>query len=411
LSSDSSEFADIFTVDNPCLSISNLSSIKEQQIQIIEAVFAGLEKQKKQEDADGITHQIDTQRYISKDRFEQEKEFIIKSYPMVTGAAGQLNQPGDYFLHDLTGIPILVVKGKDEKIRAFLNMCRHRGVRLLEKETGQIKRNIVCPYHAWSYDTAGCLKGIFHSQGFDGVDADSHRLIELDCWVRLGMIFVVPNPVLKGKFDIDQWLQEVFEITEGFEFGALHPYYFTREKLDCNWKLVVDGALEGYHFKIAHAKTIGPYFLDNMSINTENKLHSAIIFPKRALKKMKDLPPSKWMLRKGANILIHIFPNTVILIEPDHLMVVTFVPIDEKTTRFQTFMLLPAEPTTEKEKAYWDLNADIFWKAIQEDNDMAVLQQKSFNGYSNTTMTVGSYEKLLVQFENLVDLALKGEAV
>ena len=285
-------------------------------------------------------------------------------------------------------------------------MPRHRGVRLLEEAEGHIRRNIVCPYHAWSYDTAGCLKGVFHPQGFKDVEASSHSLIELDCWVRLGMVFVVANPELKGKYDIDEWLQEVNDITEGFDFGALHPYHCTNEQLSCNWKLIVDGALEGYHFKIAHAKTIGPYFLDNMSINTTNKRHSSIIFPKRALQKMKELPQSEWQLRKGANILLHIFPNTIILIEPDHLMVVTFCPVDEKTTQIKSFMLLPAEPTTSKEAEYWDLNANIFWNAINEDNEMAVLQQQSFNGFSDTTMTVGSYEKLLVQFENLVDEAI-----
>ena len=145
---------------------------KEQQIQIIEAVFDGLEKQKNKEDADGITHQIDANRYISKERFKQEKEIIFKNFPIVTGAAGQLKNTGDYYLHDFTGIPILIVKGKDEKIRAFLNMCRHRGVRLLEESSGHIKRNIVCPYHAWSYDTAGCLKGVFHPQSNPAIQLD-----------------------------------------------------------------------------------------------------------------------------------------------------------------------------------------------------------------------------------------------
>lgn len=382
---------------------------KEQQIHFVKTIFEGLEKQKNKQDADGITYQIDAKRYTSKELLEKEKEVIFKNYPNVVGAAGQLKKAGDYFLHDLTGLPILIIKGKDNKIRAFLNMCRHRGVRLLEEQTGHIKRNIVCPYHAWSYDTAGCLKGVFHPQGFDDVSADTHSLIELDCWVRFGMVFVVPNPELKGKFDIDEWLQEVYSVTEGFDFGALHPYHFTKGQLDCNWKLLVDGGLEGYHFKIAHATTIGPYFLDNMSINTENKRHACIIFPKRAMKKMKDLPPSEWNFRKGANILVHFFPNAIALIEPDHLMVNTFYPIDEKTTQTKSFMLLPTEPTTEKEKKYWDLNADIFWNAIDEDNEMAVLQQKSFNGFSDTTMTVGSYEKLLVQFEQLVDAALEGK--
>ena len=382
---------------------------KEQQIQYVETVFANLEKQKNKQDADGITHQIDARRYTSKERLAKEKEIIFKNYPIVAGAAAQLKNAGDYFLHDLTGLPILVIKGKDEKVRAFLNMCRHRGVRLLEETEGHIKRNIVCPYHAWSYDTTGCLKGIFHPQGFEDVGSDSHSLIELDCWVRLGMVFVVPNHQLKGKMNIDEWLKEVYAITEGFDFGALFPYHFKKGKLDCNWKLLVDGGLEGYHFKIAHAKTIGPYFLDNLSVPTENKLHSSIIFPKRAMKKMKDQAPADWNFRKAANILVHIFPSTIILIEPDHLMVVSFVPTDEKTTQSQSFMLVPSEPTTEKEKKYWDLNAHIFWTAIEEDNDMAVLQQKSFNGFSDTTMTVGSYEKLLVQFEDLVDAALEGK--
>jgi len=382
---------------------------KEQQIQIVKTVFEKLEKQKNKQDADGVTYQIDADRYTSKERFEQEKEILFKNHPIVLGAAGQLKDAGDYFLHDLTGIPIMVIKGKDGTIRAFLNMCRHRGVRLLEETEGHIKRNIVCPYHAWSYDTTGCLKGVFHSQGFKQVDADSHSLIELDCWVRLGMVFVVPNPQLKGKFDIDRWLEEVYTITEGFDFGTYYPYHFKEGELASNWKLIVDGALEGYHFKIAHAKTIGPYFLDNMSVNTENKLHATIVFPKRAMKKMKDKSPSDWRLRKGANVLLHIFPNTILLIEPDHLMAVTFCPIDEKTTQMKSFMLLPSEPMTDKEKAYWDLNAKIFWDAIQEDNEMAILQQKSFNGFSDTHITVGSYEKLLVQFENLVDSILDGK--
>ena len=380
---------------------------QELQTQIIEAVFDCLEKQKNGQEADGTTHQIDADRYTSKKRLEKEKAILFKNHPIVLGAAAQLKKTGDYFLHDFTGFPILVIKGKDGNIRAFLNLCRHRGVRLLEEAEGHVQKNIVCPYHAWAYDTQGCLKGIFHPQGFKEVDASSHSLIELDCWVRMGMVFVVPNPDWKGKFNIDRWLEEAYTICEGFDFGDMIPYFQQSKKIACNWKLLVDGALEGYHFKIAHAKTIGPYFLDNVSIPMDNQLHSAIIFPKRAMKKLLDQPKETWNYRKVANTLLHIFPNTVLLIEPDHLMVVTFCPIDEKTTQYKSFMLLPSEPTTEKEKEYWDLNGNIFWNAINEDNDMAILQQKSFNAYSNTSMTVGSYEKLLVQFEQLVDDALE----
>ena len=382
---------------------------KAQQISYIESVFEGLEKRKKKEDADGITYQIDIERYTSEEQLEKERKTIFKNFPLVTGAAASLKEAGDYYLHDLAEAPIIVIKGADGNIRAFLNMCRHRGVRLVEEPQGQIKKYIVCPYHAWSYDNQGCLKGVFHPQGFDEVNADSHSLIELDCWVRMGLVFVVPNPDFRGKYDIDQWLKEVNGITEAFDFGDLIPYRQQQGDLPCNWKLIVDGALEGYHFKIAHAKTIGPYFLDNMTLNTANKLHSTVIFPKKAMKKMKEQPTDEWDIRQGSNILVHIFPNTIVLIEPDHLMVVSVFPQDEANTINKSFMLLPAEPDSQKAIDYWELNANIFWNAIEEDNEMAVLQQKSFNGYDNTTMTVGSYEKLLVQFEKLIDRAVAGE--
>ncbi|GAB5564114.1 MAG: hypothetical protein Wins2KO_11770 [Winogradskyella sp.] len=379
---------------------------QERQIAAIKKVFENLEKQKNKTDADGITHSIETTRYNSNERFKEEQKQIFQNHPIITGAVGDLKMEGDYFLHEDSGIPIIVIKGKDGIVRAFINMCRHRGVKLLEEQKGHIKRNIVCPYHAWSYDTAGCLKGIFHPQGFNDVSETTHSLIELDCWVRLGMVFVLPNSELKGSFDIDEWLIEINEITKGFEFGELYPYFHKSEILNCNWKLIVDGALEGYHFKIAHANTIGPYFLDNLSVNTENELHHSIIFPKRIMKEFHSKPTSEWNLRKGANILIHIFPNTIILIEPDHIMAVTFCPLDEKTTQFKSFMLLPKKPTTEKETKYWDLNGNIFWNAINEDNEMAILQQKTFEFYNSVPMTTGSYEKLLVKFESLVDSIL-----
>ena len=380
----------------------------EQQVECIDAVFEGLKLQKTGDDADGITYSIDAQRYTSRSRLERERNTLFRNFPIVVGAAASLNNVGDYFLHDLTNAPILIIKGKDQKIRAFLNICRHRGVRLVTEQKGQIKRNIVCPYHAWSYDTQGCLKGIIHPQGFNDVNADTHSLIELECHVRLGLIFVIPNPEYRGKIDIDHWLKEVDHITEGFDFGDLVPFDSRMGELNCNWKLLIDGGLEGYHFKIAHAQTIGSYFLDNMSINAKNQMHSSVIYPKRAMKKLSEQPRSEWRIRKYANILVHIFPNTIVLIEPDHLMVVNNFPKDETTTLTHSFMLLPSEPQNQEQLDHWNLNAEIFWNAINEDNDMAILQQQSFNKYPETVMTIGSYEKLILQFEQLTDAALEG---
>ncbi len=379
---------------------------KEKQIAIISQVLSALDDQENTF-VDGTTKTIDSTRYVDCDRFEQEKEKLFKQYPIVVGAASRLEKEGDYFLHEALGVPIVVIKGNDGRLRAFLNSCRHRGVKLLTAPQGNIRRNIVCPYHAWTYDLQGCLKTVFHSQGFVDVSKESHSLIELDCWVRLGMVFVLPDVQLKGTVDLDAWLEEVAEQTEGFDFGDLVAHAFSQEILPFNWKLLVDGALEGYHFKIAHAQTIGPYFLDNMSIPMEAKIHSSIVFPKKNLEKLKTIPKAQWDLRQVANILIHLFPNVILLIEPDHIMVVSFVPLSPTQTQYHAFMLLPKGVETEKEASYWALNEKIFWDAIEEDNTMAALQQKSFSMYSNQQLTVGSFESLLYQFEAKVDEILQ----
>lgn len=379
---------------------------KVKQIAIIQQILEGLDKQRKMP-IDGTIATLDTARYVDADRFEQEKEKLFERHPIVVGAASRLDNAGDYFLHDTLDIPILVVKGKDGTIRAFLNSCRHRGVKLLTQTAGQIRRNIVCPYHAWSYDMQGCLQNVFHPEGFVGVDTDSHSLIELDCWVRFGMVFVLPTASLKGTIDLDMWLEEVTKLTAGFDFGNLSAHLQTTEKLPFNWKLLVDGALEGYHFKIAHAQTIGPYFLDNMSVPLRTKIHSSIVFPKKSMEKLKTIPQQQWDLRQAANILIHLFPNAILLIEPDHIMVVTFVPLSPTETVYEAFMLLPKAAETEEEIAYWALNEKIFWDAIKEDNEMALLQQQSFTANSNQKMTVGGFESLLLQFEQKVDELLE----
>lgn len=378
---------------------------KEKQIEIIEKVLAELKASEKHA-VEGITATIDTDRYRNPERFHEEKETLFKRLPIVIGAASSLEKAGDYFLYDHLEVPLIAVKGNTGQIRVFLNVCRHRAVKLVTEPKGNIRRTIVCPYHAWSYDLDGCLQSVFHPVGFSGVDANSHSLLEVDSWVRFGMLFVVPDHSIKGQIEIDTWLDEVYSLTEGFDFGSLIAHLHSEDTLPFNWKLLVDGALEGYHFKIAHSQTIGPYFLDNKSIPLPTKTHSSIVFPKKSLVKLQQQPKEKWELREVANVLIHVFPNVVLLIEPDHIMVVTFCPRSPTETHYHAFMLLPKSVANEKEASYWSRNEKIFWDAIHEDNEMAALQQRSFSGQSDLSITVGGFEPLLLQFEQLVDRLL-----
>ena len=378
-----------------------------KEIAIIQQIFEEIEKHKNKTAVSGKTWEIPATRYTSKEQLAAERKTIFQNFPMVVGAAADLEKAGDYFLHDYSGVPILVIKGKDEKIRAFLNICRHRGVRLIEVQKGTIKKNIVCPYHAWSYDTAGCLNRVFHPEGFKNVNTDTHSLIELDCAVRIGLIFVVPNPKLKGKYKIDTYLKEVTDLVEGYGFESWVSFTKRVNKNQFNWKLPIEAGTEAYHFKIAHANTIAPYVFDCGGVVVkENKLHCTTIIPKKAILKLKDRPKAEWDLRKYSNILIHIFPSTTFLIMEDHVMVVPSFPIDETSVVSESFLLIPKKAETEEERQHFQLNNDIFWKTIDEDNDMNRLQQQSFNGFDDFSITVGGFEALILQFEELVQEAI-----
>jgi len=90
-------------------------------------------------------------------------------------------------------------------------------------------------------------------------------------------------------------------------------------------------------------------------------------------------------------------------------MVLPMFPKDEKTVIAESFLLIPKPAETAEEIAHFQQNYDIFWQTIDEDNEMNALQQKSFNGYNDFSITIGGYEKLLLQFENLVQQAINGQ--
>jgi phenylpropionate dioxygenase-like ring-hydroxylating dioxygenase large terminal subunit len=220
-------------------------------------------------------------------------------------------------------------------------------------------------------------------------------------------VFVVPNPALKGKFHWGNFLKEVYNVYQNFGLDTHVAYKAETRTIAGNWKLIIDSGLEAYHFKVAHAKTIGPHFIDNAGINHQNKLHSSIIFPKKSMTKIQDQPRDDWQLRQHANILVNIFPNTVVLVQPDHAMVLFCFPVDAQNTLVHSLMLIPESPANEKEEAYWELNRSIFWDAIDEDNELVELQQASFNVSDDYPMTIGSFEKLILQFEDLIDDVLE----
>src|SRR5271156_6750385 len=131
--------------------------------------------------------------YISPVQAAVEQRLLFQQHPLVMALSGDLPEPGDFLTNDLSGRPILLVRGDDGKVNAFLNVCRHRGTKLAQG-CGKGQKAFVCPYHAWTYGRDGRLLGITEDKIFGPIDKDSHGLRRLPVAERDGLIWVSATP-------------------------------------------------------------------------------------------------------------------------------------------------------------------------------------------------------------------------
>jgi len=187
-------------------------------------VLRGLVAEKTTMLADSVM-EIDVDEYTDPKQFEREKIELFRHFPQFFGPSCVAPDTGDYFASDDTGIQILIVRQQDGGLKAFVNICSHRGAPLNGCAHGRAKNNRLfsCPYHGWTYDLEGKLEGVpFGNERFKGINRDTLDLRPLDVQEKHGMIFVMPDP--DNTFDIDEVLGGIQKRLSGFCFED--HYYF-----------------------------------------------------------------------------------------------------------------------------------------------------------------------------------------
>ncbi len=196
---------------------------------------------------------VPAEHYFDEARWRQEMRQVFQRVPLMLAMTAELPEPGDYKSMLAVNTPVLITRGQDGKVRAFINMCRHRGAQIMAQGTGKAKR-FTCPYHAWTYDDRGALVKVFSEQDFGSVDRDCNSLVALPAAERAGLIWVMLNP--NASLDIDDFLSGYDRILEHFNFADWH--FFERRTLKGpNWKVAYDGYLDLYHLPILHRNTFG----------------------------------------------------------------------------------------------------------------------------------------------------------
>ncbi len=187
--------------------------------------------------------------YSDPDVLRLEQERVFRGGWHYAGPSDHVAEPGAYLTCAVGDVPVVVVRGRDEQLRAFLNVCRHRGSVLVE---GNGRRETLqCGYHAWTYDLDGRLRAAPRSQREPGFEPEGIRLLELrvESWGPL--VFVSPDaeaaPLAESLGSLPRHLTD-----GGVKLGSLRFRRRSEFELACNWKIAIENYLECYHCAVAH---------------------------------------------------------------------------------------------------------------------------------------------------------------
>ena len=363
--------------------------------------------------AAGTTHMLPEMmlnpvtNYYDQTKFDREVEVLFRRFPIIVGHVSQLAEPGDFFTHDDTGVPILITRTQDGEIKAFLNVCRHRGARLANEPCGKA-RTFSCPYHAWTYGLDGRLRGMPQPVGFNGIDKSKLSLVDLPCFERFGMIWVVPS-VTEDEIDIDAWLAPMAAQLEGLTMDSHVVYEEWTLHRNMSWRIALEGFQESYHFCSAHATTACSGYLDNQSVHLNFYPHVRHAVPMPNIEELRGKDPAEWDYRPYFMTQNYLFPANFIQVMTDHIYVHTIIPTGKDTCIFKCMMLIAEAPASEKAERYWKKNYDLIRVVFNEDFEIGEGIQKGLETGANSAFVFGTFECGLHFGQTAIDDALDGK--
>ena len=317
------------------------------------------------------------ERYTCPDHFRLEMAGLFGGkVPLLAGFSPDLPTPGSWFTCELPGAPLFLTRTADGSVKAFLNICRHRGSRLVGFELdaqghflqhrGQSLNTFTCPYHAWSYNTGGKL--IRHANDMNGfnqlqskMDSGEFNLIEVACLETQGMLLVRPQ----GKEPIDAQ-RDTFGMHSRmgeFGFGNFHFYQEVFWDFAANWKLLIETFMEGYHIAALHRNTLAPKFRCYPVIYECFGPHALFPLTRKSITEQRDKPESEWSVLKHASTVFSVSPHAVLNIPMDgHMELWDFQPLDVGRTRARVRFYIPRPVQSEADEALWTKS----WKVSTE---------------------------------------------
>jgi len=339
--------------------------------------------------------------YTCPKQLARERELFFRRGPLFVGLSCLLPRSGDYMTHDYAGVPMLLVRHEDGNLRAFLNVCRHRGARVAGGSGHGVKR-FLCPYHAWAYATDGRLIARPDERSFAEIDSASCSLRELPVAEKYGMIYVSPTP---GRGILSGAQRDM----AAYKLDAYHHYETRVLRQKINWKIVVDTFLETYHLQFLHRKTVDPILYSNTSTFDAFGRNLRMIAARRTIGELRALAEPEWNLIPYTAIVYVLFPNTVFIMQGDHVETWHVFPDGESADEAIMYISLytPEKAETESARRHWDRNMALLLATVQnEDFPLSEGIQRGFYSGAQDAILFGRNEPSLQHFHKSVKAAL-----
>ena len=324
--------------------------------------------------------------YISKEYLAYERDKVFCNKWTVIGVGNSIPNPGDAKPYNLLGIPLMMVRGKDKKIRVFHNVCSHRGFKLLDKACN-LKNIIRCPYHSWSYDFEGNLVSTPHIGGLNihqtkKFNKNQSNLKEVRSKIWMDIIFININ---SNEINFEEYIKPLEkrwskfinyddhkQLVHSKDFG-----YFNLE-VKCNWKFAIENYCESYHLPTIHPElnkvsNISDHYhiqgLPNRFAGQGSKKYQQLIQGNKKFNTFKN-----WEKNSIKNSeYIALFPNVMIGLHLDHFYVFWLEPLAFNRTKehMQMYYIGEESANGEELKELREENSR-FWKDVMLEDVSAI---------------------------------------
>lgn len=268
---------------------------------------------------------IPTERYTCPDYAARERDAIWNRTWQIAGRVEDLPKPGDWKKYEILDQSFIIVRGKDEQLRGFVNACRHRGNALCMTETGNAKRGFLCQYHLWSYDLEGKLKGMLRENLAGPIDKTENSLLPVSVDTFAGFIFLNPDPAAEPLRDYLG--EDVVTLLEPYNIEKFTTVMDVTEAIECNWKVVMDAFEEGYHINGIH-----PQLLAVLHINPRTARYRFFEKHSVAMAPFEVTGASAQEQVEGMLALPETFPGTVAVIPRFQELLAPYQDEDGKVT-------------------------------------------------------------------------------